>query len=57
MMFTELIKFEVELNQVPLYDLSHPENNTNKEISVNWKMYDGFDPKGEFYTDSNEFEM
>jgi hypothetical protein len=57
MMFTELIKFEVELNQVPLYDLNHPENNTNKEISVNWKMYDGFDPKGEFYTDSNEFEM
>jgi hypothetical protein len=29
----------------------------NKEISVNWKIYDGFDPKGEFYTDSNEKDM
>ena len=24
---------------------------------MNWKLYDGFDPQGEFWTDSNELEM
>lgn len=49
-MFTEIVKFEVKLNSLP-------ETSYNREISANWKMYDGFDPKGEFYTDSNELEM
>jgi hypothetical protein len=49
-MFTELIKFEVELNSLPV-------DKKNREISVNWKMYDGFDPQGEFFTDSNEKDM
>jgi lysosomal alpha-mannosidase len=26
-------------------------------VTVNWKMYGGFDPKGEFWTDSNGLEM
>jgi hypothetical protein len=49
-MFTEIVKFEVKLNSVP-------ESSKNREVLVNWKMYDGFDPKGEFFTDSNELEM
>jgi len=49
-MFTEIVKFEVKLNSLP-------ESSKNREISVNWKMYDGFDPKGEFYTDANGLEM
>lgn len=49
-MFTEIVKFEVKLNSLP-------ESSYNREVSANWKMYDGFDPKGEFYTDSNELEM
>lgn len=50
-LFPELIKFEVELNQVPISD------GQNKDITVNWKMFDGFDAQGQFYTDSNEQEM
>jgi hypothetical protein len=45
--FKELVKFEVDLNSVPIGD------KTNKDITVNWKFYDSFDPKGEFWTDSN----
>lgn len=26
-------------------------------MTVNWKMYDGFDPNGKFWTDSNELLM
>jgi len=26
-------------------------------LTVNWKMYDGFDPTGKFWTDSNELLM
>ena len=50
-LFNEIVKFEVELNSVPVSD------NENKDITVNWKFYDGFDPKGEFWTDSNGLEM
>jgi hypothetical protein len=28
-----------------------------KDIAVQWKMYDGFDSQGTFYTDSNELGM
>jgi hypothetical protein len=47
-MFNELIQFEVEMNSIPMAD------HQNKDVTVNWKMYDGFDPKGQFWTDSNE---
>ena len=50
-LFSELIKFDVELNGVNIAD------GLNKDVTVNWRMYDGFDPKGEFYTDSNGLEM
>jgi hypothetical protein len=26
-------------------------------VTVNWKMFDNFDPQGQFWTDSNELEM
>lgn len=26
-------------------------------MTVNWKMYDGFDPNGKFWTDSNSLLM
>jgi len=45
------VQFDVELNSIPI------EDKTSKDVIVNWKMYDGFDPKGEFYTDSNGLEM
>lgn len=50
-MFEELIQFNVEINSIDVSD------ETPKDITVNWKMYDGFDPKGQFYTDSNGLEM
>jgi len=50
-LFKELVRFEVDLNSVPLGD------KVNKDITVNWKFYDGFDPKGEFWTDSNGLQM
>ena len=28
-----------------------------KDFTVNWKMFDGFDPKGKFWTDSNGLGM
>jgi hypothetical protein len=57
MMFTELIKFETEIVKFEVKLNSLPESSKNREISANWKMYDGFDPKGEFYTDANGLEM
>jgi hypothetical protein len=36
--FKEIIEFEVELNQLPISD------SRGKDLTVNWKMYDGFDP-------------
>ena len=45
------VEVEVELNPVPLAD------GRDKDITVNFKMFDGFDPKGEFWTDSNGLEM
>ena len=50
-LFSELIKFDVELSSVNIAD------GLNKDVTVNWKMYDNFDPMGEFFTDSNELDM
>lgn len=48
----ELIEFDVELNAVPVeLDLQ------GKDVTVNWRMYDGFDANGTFWTDSNGLEM
>ena len=50
-LFNDLIEFEVELAPVPVKD------GQGKDITVNWRFYDSFDPKGTFYTDSNGLEM
>ena len=50
-MFGELIKFEVELSPLPTLDKG------SRDVTVNWKMFDNFDPQGQFWTDSNELEM
>jgi len=50
--FEEIIQFEVELNSVPFDKSGH-----GKDIVVNWRLYDGFDPKGKFWTDSNSLSM
>lgn len=49
--FRGLIEFEVELEAIPIDD------DKSKDVIVNWKFYNGFDPKGSFYTDSNALEM
>lgn len=50
-LFKELIHFQVELNSIPTGDL------VSRDVTVNWKMYGGFDPNDTFYTDSNGLEM
>jgi len=50
-LFQEIVKFDVELNSIPI------EDDVSKDLIVQWKMYDNFDPKGVFYTDSNELAM
>jgi hypothetical protein len=37
--FKEIIEYEVELNSISLQE------NKGKDVTVNWKMYDGFDPR------------
>jgi len=51
--FTELIEFEVELNSIPV----NKTEGRGKNVVLNWKMYDDFDNKGKFFTDSNEAQM
>ena len=46
-----LIEFNVELNTIPIKD------DQGKDITVNFKMFDGFNPQGKFWTDSNGLEM
>jgi hypothetical protein len=46
-----MIEVDVELGQIPIQD------KLGKDVIVNFKMYDGFDPKGQFWTDSNSLEM
>jgi len=50
--FEELIEFEVDINKIPLSS-----SYRGKDVTVNWKFYDGFDPKGKFWTDSNSMIM
>lgn len=50
--FNELVEFEVFINKLPI-----SANNRGKDVTVNWKFYDGFDPKGKFWTDSNALVM
>ena len=47
----EFIEFQVELNTVPIDD------GKSKDITVNWKMYNGFNANKTFWTDSNGLEM
>jgi len=51
-MLDQLVEFEVELNSVSI-----SQNFRGKDVTVNWKMLDGFDPKGKFWTDSNALNM
>lgn len=37
--------------------VNYDRNMIGKDILVNWKFYDNFDPKGKFYTDSNSLAM
>ena len=48
--FKGLVEFEVELNGIPI-DLY------GRDVTVNWKMYDGFKANRTFWTDSNGLEM
>lgn len=50
-LFDDMIEVDVELNPVPVAD------GRDKDVTVNFKMFDGFDPKGQFWTDSNGLEM
>lgn len=47
----ELIEFEVELSPIPVAD------DIGKDVTVNWKLYDGFNINRTFWTDSNGLEM
>jgi len=49
--FKGMIDFEVELEAIPVGD------HKSKDVIVSWKFFDGFDPKGSFFTDSNALEM
>lgn len=48
----EIIEFEVELAPIPVLD-----DFQGKDVTVNWKFYNGMDPQGTFWTDSNGLEM
>lgn len=50
--FEQLIEYEVELNAIPISSI-----NQGKDIIVNWRLFNGFDPKGKFWTDSNSLMM
>lgn len=49
--FSEIIEFEVELAPVPIKD------GNSKDITVNWKLYNGFNANKTFWTDSNGLNM
>ena len=50
-MFQDLIEFEVELNPIPF------EDGLGKDVTVNWRLFDGFNINRTFWTDSNGLEM
>ena len=45
------VEFEVELNPINV------EDSQGKDVTVNWKMLDGFNANKTFWTDSNGLEM
>jgi len=48
----ELIEFDVELSAVPVkYD------GLGKDVTMNWRMYNGFFANKTFWTDSNSLSM
>jgi len=47
----ELIEFDVEINPIPIKD------EIGKDVTVNFKLYNGFDIDGKFWTDSNGLGM
>ena len=49
--FADLVEFDVELAPVPIAD------EIGKDITVNFKFFDSFDPNNTFFTDSNGLEM
>jgi hypothetical protein len=49
--FDDMIEFDVELNPIPITDAR------GKDVTVNFKMFNGFDPAGKFWTDQNGLEM
>ena len=51
-LFNDMIEFDVELGQIPVDG-----DNQGKDLTVNWKMYDGFNGNKTFWTDSNGLEM
>jgi len=46
-----MIEVDVELNPIPILDFR------SKDVTINFKMFDGFDPKGKFWSDVNGLEM
>lgn len=50
--FEQIIEYEVELNAVPIFN-----NNQGKDLIVNWRFFNGFDPRGKFWTDANSLQM
>jgi len=46
-----MIEVDVELNPISMVDMR------SKDVTVNFKMFDGFDPKGKFWSDFNGLEM
>jgi len=47
----EFIEVHVEMAPIPNRDQN------GKDVTVNFKFYNGFDPKKQFWTDSNGLEM
>jgi alpha-mannosidase len=47
----EIIEFVVELNSIPIDD------EKGKDVTVNWKMFNGWDSQKTFWTDSSSLEM
>ena len=45
-----MIEFEVELNSIST-------EKYGRDVTVNWKMYDGFTANKTFWSDSNGLEM
>lgn len=49
--YSQFLEIDVEINSVNVDD------NQGKDVTVNFKMYDGFDNNNTFWTDSNGLTM